>query len=261
MKIKESILILQKKLNHFNFQKFYENLYGFSLNGMGYGYGGGMKTNGEIKAMDYLQKALNKKRGVIFDVGANIGEYSFFLNQKFNGYEIYSFEPSKKTFKKLLKNTEKISSIHPINLGLGDEKKRGFLYIDPKISEISTLHNRKINLKEKEEINIETLDNFCKIKNIDKIDFLKMDVEGNEFNILKGARRMIKDRKISFIQFEFGIRDVDSKVFFKDFWDMLNENYDFYRIFNKGIFPIKEYKVNLEIFTGMNYLLQLKRNY
>jgi FkbM family methyltransferase len=260
MKIKEILLFLQKKLNHFLFQRFYENLYGFSLNGMGYGYGGGMETNGELKLMNYLKKNLCKKEGVIFDVGANIGEYSFFLTKNFKNSKIYSFEPSKKTFQFLLKNTKNFSLIEPVNIGFGNKKEIKILYSNKKDSAISTLHNRKIGLKERENVNIEKLDNFCKNRNIEKIDFLKIDVEGNELNILEGAKEMLNNKKISFIQFEFGIRDVDSKVFFRDFWDLLHDKYNFYRIFNKGIYPINEYKEKLEIFTGMNYFCELKKS-
>jgi len=258
MKTKESGLYLQKKLNHVFFQPFYENLYGFSLNGVGYGYGGGMKTNGELKVIDYLKKNLPKSRNIFFDVGANIGEYSFFLFNSFKTAKIYSFEPSLKTFNRLVENVKEFGGVKPINIGLGDKNEKRILYIDDKQSSISTLHNRKVNLKGKEEINIMKLDTFCKMNDIDKIDFLKMDVEGNEFNILLGAREMLKNRKIYAIQFEFGIRNIDSKTFFRDFWDILNKDYEIYRVFNKGICKIDRYSEKLEIFTGMNYFCILK---
>lgn len=257
MNYKKQILKIQKKFNGSIFQKFYENLYGFSLNGMGYGYGGGINLNGEEILLKKLSKKI--KNGVIFDVGANKGDYSLILNQYFENVKIFAFEPVKKTYQKLKNNFNFSKNIFPINLGLGNKIEKKTIYFDNKISEIATLHNRKIKLQNKELINLETLDNFCKINEIKEIEFLKIDVEGNDLFVLEGAKEMIDKNKIKRIQFEFGIRNVDSKTFFIDFWDLLNEKYNFYRIFNKGIFPIKKYSEKLEIFTGMNYYLELKK--
>ena len=50
-------------------------------------------------------------------------------------------------------------------------------------------------------IKIETLDEFCKKNNIEKIDYLKIDTEGSNFDVILGATEMIKNKKIKYIQF------------------------------------------------------------
>ncbi len=258
--MKKTILKTQRKLHPSKIQKFYENLFHFALNGMGYGYGGEMEISGEKDLLNYLKSIFKTEEKIFFDVGANVGIYSLLLHKKFKNAKIYAFEPSKKTFETLLKKTNKIKNIKSYNLGLGIKKGKKTLYYDPSESSTATLHNRKIKYNKGERIEINKLDSFCKIHNIKRINFLKMDVEGSELFVLKGAKNMLKNKKIDFIQLEFGIRNVDSKVFFRDFWDLLSQNYLFYRILPGGIYPIKNYKENLEIFTGINYFLKLKKD-
>ena len=73
------------------------------------------------------------------------------------------------------------------------------------------------------------------------IDLLKIDTEGNEFNVLKGAKKLFEFNKIKAIHFEFNQMNIVSKSSFKDFWDLLNENFIFYRILPRGrLLPIVE---------------------
>ena len=108
-----------------------------------------------------------------------------------------------------------------------------------------------------EEVSVNTLDGFCKKNNISTIDFLKIDVEGNEYKVLLGAQKMIKAGKISFIQFEFGGTDIDARIFFFDFFKLLSGNYNLYRILKNGLWPINHYKETDEIFFTTNYLAVL----
>jgi hypothetical protein len=83
-----------------------------------------------------------------------------------------------------------------------------------------------------------------------------MDVEGNELNILNGAKRMIENDSIDFIQFEFGGCNIDSRTFFQDFFYLLKERYRIYRILKNGLYPIDSYSEKYEIFITTNYLAQ-----
>ncbi len=66
-------------------------------------------------------------------------------------------------------------------------------------------------------VKLSTLDSYCKNKNITQIDFLKMDIEGNEYKALLGACEMIENGAINSIQIEFGGCNVDSRTYFKDY--------------------------------------------
>ena len=86
---------------------------------------------------------------------------------------------------------------------------------------------------------------------IQRIDLLKIDAEGNELDIIKGARRMIEQQRVACIQFEFGECDVYSRVFLKDFYDTL-PSYSFFRICSRGLIPLGQHKPQHEIFQYQN---------
>src|SRR5690606_15979289 len=146
------------------------------------------------------------------------------------------FEPSKKTFEILLSNTKGSKSFQLVNKGLGIEDEELILYSNTHTNTQSSVlkrdmshWNEEYNLTNEEKIQITTLDGYCVENNIESIDFLKIDVEGNEMNLFHGAKKMIKNNNIKFIQFEFGVASVDGKYFFKDVFYFLNENYKIYR--------------------------------
>jgi hypothetical protein len=97
----------------------------------------------------------------------------------------------------------------------------------------------------------DTVDNFCKTNGIDHIDFLKIDTEGNELNILKGARKLLETENIDVIQFEFNEMNILSKTFIKDFEDLL-PNYDLFRIRSRGLIPIANVSSQNLIFMFQN---------
>jgi hypothetical protein len=72
--------------------------------------------------------------------------------------------------------------------------------------------------------------------------------------VLRGAKRLIEDKAIDFIQFEFGGIDVDSRTFLHDFFALLQPNFDIYRIVVDGIVRVEHYHEKYEIFLYANYL-------
>jgi hypothetical protein len=97
------------------------------------------------------------------------------------------------------------------------------------------------------------LDKFLKEENIDCVDLLKIDTEGNEYKVLIGVSEYIYAGKIKAIQFEFYEMNIISKVSFKDFWDLLSK-YRFYRILpGGGLIEIKNYyPLTTEIYAFQN---------
>ena len=108
--------------------------------------------------------------------------------------------------------------------------------------------------KYSEDMHITTIDNFCTKNHIKCIDFVKMDVQGYEYNILQGASNFLENGQIKFIQFEFDEPNIQNRVFFKDFWDLLNDKYHIYHSLFNGLVQIKDYDYTLENYRCMNYL-------
>lgn len=249
-------------------QKFYWLLYVLGLKGMHYGRGSTVENSGEKFVLNYIKAKLatSKHKVVVFDVGANVGQYSAALVQLWQGlnYVDYCFEPSPSIFQTLQDKVGHIEWLKPINLGLSDKNGTADLYMNKQYSVFSSLHNRKLDyidakLDTQEQVQLITLDEFCRQNNITHIDFLKLDIEGHELAALHGAEQMLKQKAIRYIQFEFGGGNIDSRTFFQDFYYLLKDNYNIYRIIKNGLVPVTRYSEMMEIFLTINYLAELKQ--
>jgi hypothetical protein len=150
------------------------------------------------------------------------------------------------------------------NFGLGETNKKSTLYSYETDSGLASVYHRRLdhiglNICGTEEVEIQKLDDFCAKNNINRIHLLKIDVEGNEYNVLRGAEQMLNHDQIDFIQFEFGGCNIDSRVFFQDLYYLLNPKYRIYRIVQNGLYPLSRYSEKSEIFVTINYLAE-KRN-
>ena len=223
--------------------------------------------NDKVSGEDFLLfKVLPKyisisKKAIFFDVGANIGEYSTNLATIFSNSIIYSFEPNINKFYVLSKNVESLKTIIPINIGLSDTKKGSeiFTYLSDLNSQHASLYKEVFSDLHKDKnitsikIELDSLDDFCIQNNIDTIDFLKIDTEGHEFDVLTGSIKMINKGKIKIIQFEFNEMNIISRVFLKDFYQILKD-YKIYRLSEKCLIPILHYDSTNEIFKFQNIL-------
>jgi len=133
---------------------------------------------------------------IIFDIGANIGWYSIqfaLCESKF----IYAFEPVKSIFQKLEQNIKlnALNNIYSFNAGLSDKNMEADIYYDPNLTGASSLKGLNKNYLEKIKCKFLKLDDFLYENNVSKVDFLKIDVEGNELNVIKGGLNCIKSNK------------------------------------------------------------------
>ncbi|MDO1448845.1 FkbM family methyltransferase [Rhodocytophaga aerolata] len=247
------------------FHKLFEIMHNLSLPGMNYGGGGDIMLSGEKFVLEYLQKTLSQKQCItVFDVGANIGTFTrevlATLGEK---AQVYCFEPSAYTFKILSKNIGSCPKVKLFNIGLGSTNTDKLLFYNDKGSILASMYERdlskyNVTLDKQEIVTLEELDSFCNNNKIYNIDFLKLDVEGFEFEVLKGSKSMIANRKIDRIQFEFGGTQIDSRTFFRDFFLLLSPSYNIYRILKDGLYLIDRYTESLEIFLTSNFLAELK---
>jgi FkbM family methyltransferase len=245
-------------------QEFFEMIFNKSLKKMNYGNGGSISESGELYVLEYIKSKITGKSIVLFDVGANIGNYSKELIQTFidKNFQLHSFEPSPITYG-LLCNNINDNRVILNNVGLGDKDETKLLYSNEDCSGLASIYQRNlehfnIKMSNTESVEIICLDNYCKRHNVSTIDFLKLDIEGHELKALYGAKDMLDKRKIKFVQFEFGGCNIDSKTFFQDIWYLLHVNYNIYRILQNGLILLPEYKETYEIFTTVNYLAELK---
>ena len=222
---------------------------------------GDMQITGEIFALNYIaKKYIKKEKCVLFDVGANSGEYSKLLHEAFPDANIYAFEPFPMNYQSLKSNVAGYG-INILRAGLGKKsaKLKMYNFANDETGELATIYKSALsdlfNAKNvvQVEVTIKTLEEFCECQKIEFIDFLKIDVEGHEVAVLQGAKTMIQNNKIDFIQFEFNEFNIISRVFLKDFYEILT-GYNFYRIKKGSLIPMLEYKSINEIFKYQNIL-------
>lgn len=242
-------------------QAFFEMLYKAALIGMNIGGGDSIFESGEIGVLQYVKsKLINVADPVLFDGGANIGNYTLTLNREFGeGANIYAFEPSRATFAKLQETIGLKNNIYLQNIGLSDKNEEITLFTNQDESGLASIYNRLLDhfnlyMSKKESIKVTTLDSFCLENNIKHIHFLKLDVEGNELRVLHGAKKMLQN--IDFMQFEFGGCNIDSRVFFRDFFYLLKNQFLISRILIDGLYPIDNYKEQYENFSTTNYFAE-----
>jgi FkbM family methyltransferase len=171
---------------------------------------------------------------VIFDVGANIGDYA---REALKYGSVHAFEPSKAMFREL----QKVPGIEAFNLALGDTEGQATLHGSGTTASL-------LGDTAGETVKLATLDSLWDAP----IDLLKIDVEGYELSVLKGAKRLIAEGKIKAVQFEHGVGPTPLKPFF----DAL-PGYAFYRIVSDGLWPVA-YSPESEIAAPINYLARLE---
>lgn len=213
-----------------------------------------------------IPKTLNKNNLILFDIGANIGDYSKKLRLQFSNAKIYAFEPNTFAYQVMQNNVSSLE-INCYNLGLSSElgAKKIYDYATEKGSQHASLYKKVLtdlhcsnDIVEIEFITT-TIDTFCKENNINAIDFMKIDTEGHEYEILQGAKQMLVNNAVKIIQFEFNEMNILSRVFLKDFYDYL-PNYLIYRLDSNALIPIFTYSSDNEIFKYQN-LLAINKNY
>jgi FkbM family methyltransferase len=144
----------------------------------------------EIRELDLIKSFLeeyhpNALEGVCLDIGANIGNHSVYFSKLFN--KVRSFEPNPYPFKLLRINTENYKNIHISNFGLSDQRCSATFFTSKSNIGGSSLHNES---GDEIQVQLEILDelNFNK----ENISFIKIDVEGNELQVLKGGEGIFK---------------------------------------------------------------------
>jgi FkbM family methyltransferase len=220
-------------------------------------------SSGEEHVINTLIKQILKSDPkTIIDVGANVGDYAKMLRAKFPDAEIHCFEPGSETFERLISNTKELHlKLHnfavgscngTITLVKGSNDKDGTMLTAYKdaISNIFTFAGEP---NENIICNMICIDGFYN-DTVEKIDFMKIDVEGHELEVLKGAAKMISEDKIGIIQFEFNEFNIISRSFFYDYYRLLPQ-YKFYRIMPQNkLYPMGDYTSSLEIFRYQNIL-------
>jgi FkbM family methyltransferase len=218
--------------------------------GQGKGWDGGLEK--EIRTLISLANSLGLTKLKALDVGANQGLWTAQLKTLTPHSEIHAFEPSNTAFQLLKKNTQCLDGVVLHQIAVGNTIGKVELFSDRDASPLASLNHRRlshegIDFSQVESIEVTTLEEWQKDYPSFTPNILKIDVEGYEFEVLKGCAAVLN--KIRIIQFEFGGTDIDSRVFFQDYWYFfIGKNFNIFRLSPKGLIQITKYSESEEIF-------------
>ncbi len=223
----------------------------------------------KLKIIKYFKNNIGNQSITVLDIGAHKGETIDLFYKNFNISKIYSFEPNINLFKglKSKKKYNKTNKIEIFNLGFGErnEEKELNIFKDTSSSTINYINENtnyfrrkkklmsffsgnKNFLVEKQKVQIRKLSEFISDQLIKRIDILKIDTEGYEYNILKNLN------KDDFAKIRF--------IYFEHHYDlMINKGYKFFDI-NKILINNKfqkKYKLRMKYRKSFEYIYENSR--
>jgi len=223
-----------------------------------------LDSNNKKKIINFFKESFSDRKIIVVDIGAHKGETIDIFLKYFNIEKIYSFEPNDELFIQLKRKNYDFERIKLFNLGIGEfsEIKNLNIFKDTSSSTLNTINENSDYFKKKKKIMsfLMPFENFFKKKiiiticnlseiiqkqKIKKIDILKIDTEGYEFNVLKG----IVDSDFKYIRF----------IYFEHHYDlMINKGYKFSDINNllkKKNFKLK-YKLKMKFRKSFEYIYE-----
>ncbi len=196
---------------------------------------------------------------VLFDVGANHGAYSRYLRALAPGATIYAFEPHPRSFAILGDRLGQDADTKLLNLAVSDAagEMQLFDFAGDDGSTQASLDQAAEHLFSPDtvahDVRVTTIDAFMAEHAIAHIDLLKIDTEGFDLAVLRGARGALRARAIGAIQFEFIPANIARHVTMRDFFQVL-DGYRLYRLcMNGGLMKLARYDVKwCEIYVTQN---------
>lgn len=215
-------------------------------------------TNGELEVLRRIA-ATEATVGMVFDVGANRGDWLAIATSVFKGADVHAFEIAPETFARLRVRFADRDHVVLNNVGLSDHEGPINIYFSSERSGLTTcvpgfsevFHHYQPEMQQASTV---TGDFYCMTRNIVAINFLKVDVEGFEPQVLKGFEVMLRAGKIDVLQFEYGYINIDTHFLLKDFYGYLSQfNMTIGKIYPNHV-QFRPYRHMDEDFYGPNYL-------
>jgi len=216
-----------------------------------------------ITIKDYIHDS-----DVIFDVGAAKGDWTNEVLKRHTPLAVHLFEPIPSICNMLYKRYDSDKRIIINCCAVSNIKSIKNFCIYPEYLNMSSIYQRRMEVEKKVKIHPNfidvyalSLDEYCREKEINIIDFLKIDTEGSEYDILKGAVGLLLEHKIKKIQFEYGECFLDAGFTLKEVFRFLQDiGYSIAEMTNKGLKPIKQFTCELENYKWTNFLASIRKD-
>lgn len=226
-------------------------------------------SNEEKYYISFIKDTIAKNTNLnIFDVGCNKGFYTDNLLKTFSDANYYLFDTSERFISLVEGRFKDLNNVKTFNIAISDTDNEYVDFYELKsenddVEGMSSLTKRNVFSKyvyDVKKINTGKLDTFIIDNQIDHIDFIKIDTEGQELKILVGLRESIKNGIVDFIQIEYGDCSIENGFSLIDvltFIDGLDYTLFFY--VNNGLIEINN--DNYNIYTNLSWAnFLIKRN-
>ncbi len=150
---------------------------------------------------------------VIFDIGANVGQSATEFVQHYPAARVYCFEPAAATFNQLQESFRSYSNVRCFPLAFGDKSGEAKMALhENSVFNRIALEGQTSNLGSSatETIEIQTLVKFCQDHQIECIDLLKIDTEGQDLRVLEGGAELLDNERIHVVQVEAGMNPTNT---------------------------------------------------
>ena len=205
--------------------------------------------NGECAIIDVVAPCCH----CFVDVGANKGEWTeYFLKRANANASGFLFEPSSEAFS-FLERTFGDSGLNILNLAVGEHDGKVLFVEEPDCGRTSSVIETHASSDiAPREVSICSLDSFF-FNGDTMIDYLKIDAEGYDFKILLGAKKLLGEHRIRFVQFEYNMNWVGAGHSLKQAISyMADFGYDIFVIRSTGLHPFR-YEVWGDFFRYSNF--------
>jgi FkbM family methyltransferase len=172
----------------------------------------------------------------ILDVGANVGQSAIRFRAIFPKARIICFEPVASTFAELQKNTRRLG-VEAHKLALGSETKSQTMFLTHFSTSSSLLKPPEDELRDTEQVEVVTLDQFVKEHSLDYIGLLKIDAEGFDLEVINGAAEMLSSGRVRFVMVEVGFHPGDDRhpLFDEVRNTLMKYGFHVFGIYNQGL--------------------------
>lgn len=225
------------------------------------------QENGEFSLQEDILGTTSQllKGAVVFDIGANVGDWSLHLLGKTktldasNSLSLHIFEPFPSTFKTLSSRLGGFSSSQGIylnNLAISNADGEVNMFGRENLGTSSLYSGEIHDASSSVAVKSTTIDSYCEENGLDEIHFIKCDTEGHDFEVIRGARKTLEAEKISVFQFEYNHRWIHARRYLKDVFDFVeNLPYEVAKLTPNSLEVYSKWHPELERFFEGNYVL------
>ena len=167
-------------------------------------------ATGHIDSLELLELLRGLNLQVIFDVGANVGTWTLLAKALYPAAQIHAFEPLSMHTEKFRQLTKGLDGVHLHEIGLGSQPARTVMKVTD-FSDASSLlpltetGKKRWHLEQVEEvpIQVERLDDWVARHQLSAPDLIKLDVQGFELEVLRGAEKSLAQTKAVLLEASF----------------------------------------------------------